>query len=69
MGNKASKLFIILVMLPIMATSFIWLRDVRAGEAMSVIQYAPILLVWIIVFYILLEIYRQVRGYVERRGE
>ncbi|RNA66275.1 hypothetical protein [Alteribacter keqinensis] len=67
MGNKAARLFIILIILPVMVTSFIWLGDVKEGDAMTLIQYAPILLIWIIVAYILLEIYRQVQGYLARR--
>ncbi|MBM7096726.1 hypothetical protein JSY36_13345 [Bacillus sp. H-16] len=67
MGNKAARLFIILIILPVMVTSFIWLGHVKAGDAMTLIQYAPILLIWIIVAYILLEIYRQVKGYLASR--
>ncbi|PYZ95538.1 hypothetical protein CR205_18585 [Alteribacter lacisalsi] len=67
MSNQLSKFLILLFILPFLATSLIWLRDVRSGDAMRVIEYAPILLVWIIAAFIGFQIWRLIKDLIASR--
>ncbi|TMW70119.1 hypothetical protein [Alteribacter natronophilus] len=68
MPDQLVKFGIILFFLPLLATSLLWLRDVRNGDAMGVIEYAPMLLVFIIAAFILFQLWRLIRDLAEARA-
>ncbi|WP_096438356.1 hypothetical protein [Alteribacter populi] len=62
LSNAVTKSILLLLMLPLLATSFIWLKDIRAGDPNEIITYAPVLLVWMIVGFVLLQGARMIKN-------